>query len=57
MLARHSVETRQGNELTCISSGKINKQREIRALGRQGTQQQRLKSPTVTPPGTRVQGT
>ena len=32
----------------------INKQREITALDRQGTQQQRPESPTVTPPGVRV---
>ena len=33
---------------------RINKQREITALDRQGTQQQRPESPTVTPPGVRV---
>ena len=32
----------------------MNQQREIIALDRQGTQQQRPKSPTVTPPGMRV---
>ena len=32
----------------------INKQRETIALNRQGTQQQRPESPTVTPPGVRV---
>ena len=35
-----------------------NKQRDIIALDRQGTQQQRPESPTVTPPGVReMQGT
>ena len=36
---------------------RINKQREIIALDRHGTQQQRLESPTVTPPGMRVTAT
>ena len=33
---------------------KINKQREIIALNKQGTQQQRPESSTVTPPGIQV---
>ena len=34
--------------------GEINKQREAIAVDRQGTQQQRPESPTVTPPGMQV---
>ena len=43
-------ETEWGLEPFC----RINKQREIIALDRQGTQRQRPESPTATPPGMRV---
>ena len=47
---RLKSDTEWGLERLC----KIKKQREIIALDKQGTQQQRPESPTVTPPGVRV---
>ena len=49
-----SYSSVQQFSLKILFSYPINKQRGITALDRQGTQQQRPESPTVTPPGVRV---
>ena len=55
--AQCSVNSKVFSQQQCVQSTTrctINKQREIIALDRKGTQQQRDKSPTATPPGVRV---
>ena len=51
------LDVEQSTALYPLYCQEINKQREIIALDRQGIQEERPESPTVTPPGVRVNNT